>query len=278
MFRDISEATSKTVVQLKSNYEQQLSLEQQNKILHWLTPTNYAPQQNDIFSVHQDGTGQWLVSSTEYQTFISDDGATLFLPGIPGAGKTLLICNIIHHLQKEFGAEDDVGVAYVYCNFQRKEEQTALHILANLLKQVSQGGNAIPDPMKNLYECHTKVQSRPTLGEIATTLCCVIKELSKCFLVIDALDELDFKTTRLLLPKLFEIQTKTGLNLMASSRDYPEISRSFVGCCSLQIRATAEDVRTFVEGHMFQLPSFVSKRPDLQERITTEIIEASDGM
>lgn len=278
MFRDISDATSKTVTQLNSHYERQLSLDQQSEILDWLTPTNYSPQQNDIFSVHQDGTGQWLLSSTEFQQFISDDEATLFLPGLPGAGKTLLICNVVHHLQTNFGAEDGVGIAYIYCNFRRKEEQTALHILANILKQVSQGGNAIPEPMKRLYDCHTKVQSRPTLEELATTLCCVIKKLSKCFFVIDALDELDFKTTRLLLPKLFDIQTKTGLKLMASSRDYPEICRSFVGCCSLQIRATEEDIKTFVEGRMFQLPTFVSKRPDLQERITTKIIEASDGM
>lgn len=37
-----------------------------------------------------------------------------------GAGKTLLISNVIHTLRVKFEAKENVGVAYVYCNFRRK--------------------------------------------------------------------------------------------------------------------------------------------------------------
>ena len=35
-------------------------------ILNWLTPINYAPQQNDFINKRQEGTGQWLLDSKEF--------------------------------------------------------------------------------------------------------------------------------------------------------------------------------------------------------------------
>jgi hypothetical protein len=46
----------------------------------------------------------------------------------------------------------------------------------------------------------------------------------------------------------------------------------------VDIRASDNDVRRYLEGHISQLPSFVLRSPDLQEKIKTKIIEAVDGM
>ncbi|KAK5052599.1 hypothetical protein LTR84_002464 [Exophiala bonariae] len=274
----LAELNREVVAQFNSRHENQLLLEEQAKILDWLTPTDYAAQQNDIFSVHQNGTGQWLLESAEFQHVVSGGGKTLFLRGMPGAGKTLLMSNVIHHLQAKFMTEENIGIAYLYCNFRRNEEQTALHVCTNLLKQLVRVRGAIPESVKDMHSRHGKVQTRPTLEEIVTTLCAVIRELTKCIFIIDALDELDFKNARQLLPKMFEIQADTAMKLIASSREYPEICKSFAACDSLQIRATEDDITNFLEGHMYQLPNYVSKRPDLQDAVKSGIIEAADGM
>lgn len=99
VIREVSEATGNVVDQLNSHHEHRFSLEELRQILDWLTPASYAPQQNDIFSVRQDGTGQWLLDSPEFQKLMSGDGETLFLRGLPGSGKTLLMSNLIHHLR-----------------------------------------------------------------------------------------------------------------------------------------------------------------------------------
>lgn len=52
--------------------------EEEQKILDWLTPIDYSLQQNDYFRLQQPGTGQWLLDSNEYQTWLVTRKQTLF--------------------------------------------------------------------------------------------------------------------------------------------------------------------------------------------------------
>ncbi|RYO87951.1 hypothetical protein DL766_010235 [Monosporascus sp. MC13-8B] len=81
--------------------EHRVNLERQI-ILDWITPIDYTPQQNDYFSRRQAGTGEWLLDSTEYQAWLKTDGQTLFCPGIPGAGKTILASVVIENIDGRF--------------------------------------------------------------------------------------------------------------------------------------------------------------------------------
>jgi len=57
----------------------------------------------------------------------------LFCPGIPGAGKTILVSIIIDHLQRISGGRG-IGIAYLYCNFRRVDYQTVEQLIVNLVK------------------------------------------------------------------------------------------------------------------------------------------------
>ena len=52
----------------------------------------------------------------------------------------------------------------------------------------------------------------------------------------------------------------------------------FKEAISLEIRASNEDVRKYLNSHMLQLPSCVLKSRDLQEKVKTEIVQTVDGM
>jgi Cdc6-like AAA superfamily ATPase len=111
-------------------------------ILNWLTPIDYAPQQIDYIARREEGTGQWLLDSVEFQSWLKKtDGQCLFCPGIPGAGKTILAAIVVEELTTTFQSRgDNVGVAYIYCNFKRYHEQRAEDLCLSLLKQLVQAG------------------------------------------------------------------------------------------------------------------------------------------
>jgi hypothetical protein len=67
-------------------------------ILDWLTPVDYAHEQNDFISRRHEGTGQWLLDSVEYQAWLKTKKQTLFCPGIPGTGKTILTSIVVYDL------------------------------------------------------------------------------------------------------------------------------------------------------------------------------------
>ena len=71
-------------------------------LLDWLTPLDYTAQQHDFVNRRQAGTGQWLLDSAEFQAWLEADHQTLFCPGIPGAGKTILTSIVVEELTTRF--------------------------------------------------------------------------------------------------------------------------------------------------------------------------------
>jgi hypothetical protein len=248
--------------------------------LNWLTPVDYGPQQSDYIRRRQPGTGQWLLDSAEFQAWLKTGKQTLFCPGIPGAGKTILTSIVVDDLITRFQDTPSIGVMLLYCNFQRRDEQKAESLLASLLKQLSQEQSSLLGTVKDLHSRHKDTRTRPSFNEISRSLESVAAMYSRVFIVVDALDECQVSDgcRMKLLSEIFNLQAKTGANFFATSRFIPEITTKFEGNVSVEIRASDEDVRRYLDGHMSQLSSFVVRNPDLQEEIKTEIIRAVDGM
>ncbi|QGI59828.1 hypothetical protein CEK27_003799 [Fusarium fujikuroi] len=45
----------------------------QKEVLDWISPVDYAPQQSEIFSRREPGTGEWLLESDEYNSWVKGD-------------------------------------------------------------------------------------------------------------------------------------------------------------------------------------------------------------
>ena len=249
-------------------------------ILGWLTPIDFVSQQHDFITRRQEGTGQWLLDSAEFKAWVEIEKQTLFCPGIPGAGKTILTSIVVEDLTARFRDDKSVGLAYLYCNFRRQDEQTAQNLLASLLKQLTQGRSSLPENITSLYDSHKDKRTPLSFDEISRALQSVADLYSRVFIIVDALDECrasDGCRTRFLL-ELFSLQTKCGVNIFATSRFIPEITEKFGGSLSLEILASEHDVRRYVDGHISHLPSFVGRSSDLQEEIKTRIIHSVKGM
>lgn len=249
-------------------------------ILEWLTPVDYASQQNDFLGRRQEGTGQWLLNSDQFQHLVNQDKRTLFCPGLPGAGKTILTSIVVEHLCKRFAQDNNVGIAYFYFNFRRRHEQTPIQVFSSLLKQFVQASDMVPDIVKELHERYKSQHSRPQFQEIIHTLHSVIALSKRSFIIIDAMDECEVSNGNRtqLLSEICDLRSKTATNLFVTSRSIPEIENKFEGCDILEIQASDHDIQIYLDHQMARLPGFVARSLELQNDIRREVLDAVQGM
>ncbi|EXJ56758.1 hypothetical protein A1O7_07102 [Cladophialophora yegresii CBS 114405] len=281
--RHVRELVEDGFVRTKNNLGDILGaneLKKQKTLLDWLSPIDFAPQQHDYISRREPGTGQGLFESAEYHDWLATSKLTLFCTGIPGAGKTMQTSILIHDLISRFKDHTGVGIAYIYCHFQRQQDQKADFLLANIIKQLAQSQSPFPNSVQALYDRHRERSTRPLLDELSATLHSVSSLYSRVFIAVDALDECDDTdgSRTKLLDHLFSAQSQVGLNLFATSRSISAISKRFEGCLLKEICPSHEDIFTFLDRRMTQLPDFVIGDMDLQNEIKTEIASAIEGM
>ncbi|UKZ83461.1 hypothetical protein TrVFT333_011270 [Trichoderma virens FT-333] len=248
---DVLSQVSSTVNSIKYQLDKKEDLE----ILDWITPSEYGPQQSDFIHRRQTGTCQWLLNSTEYKTWLTADNQTLFCPGIPGAGKTILTAVVVNDLTTQISDNIDIGLAYIYCNFKRQGKQMFEDLAASLLKQLSRKRSSLPD-------------------------CSVAAMYSKIFIVIDALDECEAsnRSRSGFLSLVFGLRSYAVTNLFATSRHIPDIENQFKGSLKREIIPSDGDMHRFIDANMQHLPTFLSFKFQIQEEIKAEIFRASQGM
>lgn len=204
---------------------------------------------------------------------------TLFCPGIPGAGKTVLSAIVIQDLYTRFGNNPGIGIVYLFCEFQRHHEQTLEHLLLSLLKQLCQQQDSIPDGVKNLYDSHKKRTTRPQTRDIMALLQSVAAKFSTVFVLVDALDEC--QTTdgcrRDFMSEILALQDDVCANIFATSRYIDEITKVFDSCTLLHIRATEEDIEMYVNQQMRRFNQDILDDA-LQTMIKLEVMGRANGM
>lgn len=249
-------------------------------ILNWLSSFDHTAQQNDISARRQAGTGVWLLESPEFISWKSIRGETLYCPGIPGAGKTILSSIVVEELAKQFQDDSSVCITHVYFNYQQHESQTINQVFSNLLRQLVEGQSDIPAAVRDLYKEQLKRGSKPKFEEISGLLQSLSSLHSTVFIIIDALDECPSRDGRrnTLLSEIMKLQTALSANILCTSRPIPEIESWFSKAVSINVRASENDVRKYLDGQIGRLPGFVARSPELQEQVKKQIVQVVDGM
>jgi hypothetical protein len=254
-------------------------LQKHYEIMEWLSSDNFTAQQSDLITRKQADTGQWFLDSREFTEWVNGTSQTLFCPGIPGAGKTMMAAIAVDHLQNAIQTTD-IGIAYLYCNYKRQADQTAPNLLAAIIKQLVQDRPSIAQSLLSMYERHRVRGTRPPFEELSSVLQSVLANYSKVYVVLDALDECPEQngTRSQLLGICRDLQQQTGLRLMATSRHIPDIVDEFKDTPLVEVRASDSDLKRFVTGNVNRFAKFIRLSSDLQERVQTKIVETADGM
>jgi hypothetical protein len=246
-------------------------------IMDWLSSADFPAQQSDFIARRQEETGLWFLNSYEFTEWVNGAYQTLFCPGIPGAGKTMMAAIAVDYLHNTVQTHD-VGVAYLYCNYKSYADQTSSSLLAAMLKQLVQDRPSIAKPLSSLYDHHKIRKTRLSLEETLSALQSVLANYSRVYVVLDALDECLHDARQELLSKLRNLQSKTALRLMATSRFIPDIVEEFSGTPKLEVRADDADVKRYVVGQTKRLPRCIQRDDNLQELVQNKVVAAVDGM
>jgi hypothetical protein len=253
------------------------TLERQ-QILDWICPSkvDYADQQNALRKRRQIGIGEWFLDSNEFKNWNRGDRATLLCSGMPGVGKTMITSFVVSNILERYKNDTQTGLAYIYCQFSRHREQTPEYLKSSILRQLLERHNDMPDRIRSLYKSR-KGEDDLTSDEVSDLLDFVLSLFIKSIIIIDALDELRSAACKEVVSQVLDFQQKFNINVYATSRYIGEIAQEAPNATQASIRAREEDLRCSLE-IILRRGYLLSKRPDLQQRALSKILQVADGM
>ncbi|RYP56614.1 hypothetical protein DL771_011735 [Monosporascus sp. 5C6A] len=172
-----------------------------------------------------------------------------------GAGKTILSSKVVDCLEHHFKWRCDIGLAYFFCDQNRRSHQDPLSVLCSLVRQLS-----VTRDHKNIMTCTEEIYSKKQMAGFASNrlkwdeclslLIQLTNTYEETCIVIDGLDECD-KDTRY---KLFDIiqqltrQSSGMVKLFVASRDDEDIKHQYMNGRDLLISSTDNqaDIAKFV--------------------------------
>lgn len=257
------------------NNETEHDITARNRILTWLSSSTPELEQSDRFNKHQPGTGQWFLNSEKFSKWLKTPGQTLFCPGIPGAGKSIMASIIVDFLKRN-RSQDEV-ILYIYCTYDQRQVQTTHGLLSSILRQlVEQQPGPVLKSITSLYDFHQAGKSALTFEEISTALLEVMRDVNVTFLVVDALDECSDLTRQKFLREVQKLQASTTLSLLITAR--PDVESMFDGSMRLEIRPPSSDIECYLNNHLDGLSRHVQQDQELSRSIKQAILDTVDGM
>jgi hypothetical protein len=273
-----------TINQNTTDMKRQMDEHRQNvhhqAVTDWLSPSRYPAQLADILSRRQSGTAQWFLHDVKFKTWKETPNSTLFCPGIPGAGKTMMAASIIDHLISTNAGAEDIAVAYVFCNYKSQDDQSVDQLLAAILKQLIENMKQLPEAVSRSYSESASKGLKPTAESLLNILKQALETFKSVYVVIDALDECseNHNVRQKLIKCLNSLQINSDIRLAITSRFIPDIVEDLNETPQLEVKASKEDVCKFIQGQICHLPKFIQRDPSMQNWIEDRIADAVDGM
>lgn len=186
---------------------------------------------------------------------------------------------VIDYLQ-ELPDQQDILVAYIYCDYKRQLEQTPERLMASLLKQILQQQLLFPEFLAEYHRRHSNKGTSATMEEISKTLEFVILNGTRTHILVDALDELasQGRVCQVLLAALGKLQYQRNFNLMVTSRYTPTMAYELRDPSYLEIKAQSKDILKFVHNQMDELATMFTNNTNMQNAIAGKVTDAADGM
>ncbi|KAM0541420.1 hypothetical protein ACHAPJ_013251 [Fusarium lateritium] len=279
--RAIGEILSGVVKAVNTLQEIQTAEVQDRKhkaLLEWFSKIDSVQQQEYFIKQAVRGTGTWLFETEQFNTWFASPGQTIFCQGPAGAGKTTLMAILIEGLEDEFVDEPDVGIAHIYFGY-RPAPTDDKELYATLFRQLAPSWSDLPEKVKDTYHYAHGASARSQCEE---ALSLVIREYSRVFIVLDALDECEIKPGLLerFLEFISDLQKSFGINLVATSRYHSRFAEIFRDSSQLMVRATDEDVKRYLNHRLDELgPNDpIRKRDKLRQEVDRRIQASVDGM
>lgn len=274
--------TVATISEVITETQQILRGKEDTDVLNWLSTNHYGSEQSEALKRWHPDTCQWFLGSQDYQNWLQGRGKTLYCPGIPGAGKTIMSAAVIHNISSHFANHTNVGLAYVFFVFSRQREQTVEHVLASLLMQFLRRQASLSDFVRDIYERHEASGTRPVREELFDVLSRVMLRYDRAYIVLDALDECttENQCRTEIISDMLALQVSASANILATSRENGEIFSMFSRrdtTSILPIRAQDGDVSIFLRRQLEAQDADIFDGP-IQDLVISRVTQVAEGM
>jgi hypothetical protein len=174
-----------------------------------------------------------------------------------------------------------VITACMYCNYNEHEVQSPTNLIASLWRQLVQRRGSLSCEINDLYKSHIARSTRPTWSEISKVFQSEVKNFSRIFIVVDALDECpeDKQSRAILITELRALQPR--VNLMVTSRFLDTIACAFAEVKRIEINASIDDLKIYAERRILyedRLLEHVQRDPALSGEIVKTVVENAQQM
>jgi len=255
-----------------------LHTQQDSEIINWLATTDQNSNHSAAREKWEPGTGDWFLSSTQFAEWLQPPKSSLWLNGIPGAGKTILCSTIIEKVQSRCGSDEICAFFYFDSISGQVEKQTISGMLSSLLAQISEA--QIDPEVHQLYERCQKGRRTPTFDEISKTLFTVLHKGRKVYLILDALDECTER--QLLLRVVEQMLSLDSIHLLLTSRKEYDIQTalepSVIVIVSMDDKRVDPDIRMHVERCLHEDPKLCKWDEKIKDEIVKELVSGAKGM
>ncbi|KAJ5779346.1 hypothetical protein N7457_007066 [Penicillium paradoxum] len=248
------------------------------KIVTYLAKFDFSARYKDVFLTRYKGTGQWFLEAEAFQRWLNTEGQTLWCPGIPGAGKTILLAVAINYLQQRVSKQDE-AVLFAFCDYKDRANQNAENVLLSLWRQLMQKRILSEVECESLEATYIKRGVAPTTDVLVKMISDEASKYPRVFILLDALDELDTESRDTLLYLLSKLSIKR--NLLVTSRVPKEKTSQFRDVPQLEIRAKDTDITDYINGRLESVANLrtrVERNHRLREEIRSTVTKKADGM
>lgn len=188
----IQTTTLHTQTQLSTTATQSQSLgtlkdrELHLSVLTWLAAPDRAIEHNAARKKHEIGTGQWFLTSENYQNWLCGDTPFLWLHGKAGCCKTVLCSTVVNDVQDRTKGLNDITMAYFYFTFADSTKQSYQSMLLSMVTELYRKPPVHPSLVKLYEDRQPQSASEKALEDVLIAL---IQQTNCSYLIVDALDE-----------------------------------------------------------------------------------------
>ena len=215
----------------------------------------------------------------EWRDWIDLRYQCLWIHGIPGAGKSVLISHLIGTIQEycETPEADGCVSVYYFCFYGHNQDE-GKPFLRWLINQLCRKEKSVPSSVLSMYN----YGGEPSLADLLKALEEILREFKTVYVVIDALDEsLPRHDTLEVVQQIVKDTRFRNVQLLAASRREVDI-RNLMETISIPLSMdndyVGEDIRRYVHSSVHSNTKFRRFSTDLLSEIEDAVSEGAKGM
>ncbi|KAK5053779.1 hypothetical protein LTR84_001740 [Exophiala bonariae] len=192
----------------------------------WLNAPDVSVDYNKANEKRHPQTGQWLIKSARYSTWLRQDNSFLWLYGPAGCGKSVLFSTAIQHTLRYVQSQPKCAIAYFFFDFRDESKQDAFGFVCAVLLQLCNQVAGVEEQLTQLMNLRRGKASKEDLFEYLRS---AVRRAQHVYLLLDGLDEIPSGDKREAV--LSDIQKMrswdlAGLHLLVTSRGLVRIRQS----------------------------------------------------